>query len=422
MDEPMKALLVERLPHRFAAARVAAAAVGSGAGIGLGPIRMTDLAAPAPPDAHWQRIRPRLAGICGSDLATLDGATSRFFEPIVSFPFVPGHEVVADALGGEHAGHRVVLEPVLACAARGLELCAACAAGDRGRCVNIGFGHLQPGLQTGYCADTGGGWSEELIAHDSQLHRVPEALSDDQAVLVEPCACAVHAVHRGTVRAGETVVVIGAGTLGLLTVAALRHFLLPARIIQVAKHPIQRDLSRALGADSTISEDELVRTVRRVSGSLAMRKGSGAPNRLTGGADVVFDCVGSARSLAQGLEVARPGGRIILVGMPGTTKVDLAPLWQREVTLSGSYAYGTEDRPEGPRSTFDLAFELVGGADISRLVSARYPLERYEEAVRHAAGAGRRGAVKIVFDLRRATPSWQRSATAPGAEIEEEQR
>ena len=83
-------------------------------------------------------------------------------------------------------------------------------------------------------------------------------------------------------------------------------------------------------------------------------------------------------------------------------KVDLAPLWQREVELRGAYAYGTEQRPEGPRSTFQLALELVREARLERLVSARYPLESYEDAVAHAAAAGRRGAVKIVFDLRKA--------------------
>ena len=87
--------------------------------------------------------------------------------------------------------------------------------------------------------------------------------------------------------------------------------------------------------------------------------------------------------------------------MPGVTRVDLAPLWQREVRLRGAYAYGTETRPDGDRATFDLAFELVAAAKLERLVSARYPLERYEEAVAHAAAAGRRGSVKIVFDLRR---------------------
>jgi hypothetical protein len=82
-------------------------------------------------------------------------------------------------------------------------------------------------------------------------------------------------------------------------------------------------------------------------------------------------------------------------------KVDLAPLWQREVELRGAYAYGSEARPEGPRSTFQLALELVRQARLERLVSACYPLELYEEAVAHAAGAGRRGAVKIVFDVRK---------------------
>jgi threonine dehydrogenase-like Zn-dependent dehydrogenase len=106
--------------------------------------------------------------------------------------------------------------------------------------------------------------------------------------------------------------------------------------------------------------------------------------------------------LQQCLAVVRPRGKIVLVGMPGVLKVDLAPLWQREIELRGAYAYGIEDRPEGPRVTFDLALELVRDARLERLVSARYPLERYEDAVAHAASAGRRGAVKIVFDLRKA--------------------
>jgi threonine dehydrogenase-like Zn-dependent dehydrogenase len=106
--------------------------------------------------------------------------------------------------------------------------------------------------------------------------------------------------------------------------------------------------------------------------------------------------------LQQSLEVVHPGGRIVLVGMPGVVKVDLAPLWQREIELRGAYAYGSEDRPDGPRSTFQLAMDLVRDARLERLVSARYPLERYEEAVAHAAAAGRRGAVKIVFDMRKA--------------------
>jgi threonine dehydrogenase-like Zn-dependent dehydrogenase len=177
----------------------------------------------------------------------------------------------------------------------------------------------------------------------------------------------------------------GAGTLGLCTVAALRHLALPGTVITGAKHPEQRRLARDLGADVVVPPDEVRRAVRRQTGSLA----TGA--RLTGGADVVIDCVGSDISLAEALAVVRPGGAVVLVGMPGTVSIDLAPLWQREVRLMGSYAYRHE--------TFSTAFDLVQSTRLGRLVSALYPLDRHREALDHAVNAGRRGAVKIAFEV-----------------------
>ncbi|HLI44890.1 MAG TPA: zinc-binding dehydrogenase [Acidimicrobiales bacterium] len=403
----MKALVFERQLARFAASRVAADLAGSGHGVGVGPLELLEVDPPALPGAGFVRVTPRLSGICGSDLATLDGRSSRYFEHLVSFPFVPGHEVVGDVAGGALDGQRVVLEPVLGCEARGLSpLCAACATGQKGRCERIAFGTIGAGLQTGYCADTGGGWSAGLVAHESQLHPVPEHLSDEAAVMIEPAACAVHAALGGmesghTATGGQRVVVLGAGTLGLCTVAALRAHALPGVLVAVAKHPEQRRLSRLLGADHVVEPDEVVRAARRLTGSMALPAGGGAIERLTGGVDTVFDCVGSAASLETSLSVVRPGGEIVLVGMPGPVKLDLAPLWQREVRLRGAYAYGTEETPAGPRPTFDLARDLVESAGLDRLVSGAYPLERYEEAIAHAAQAGRRGSVKIVFDLRR---------------------
>ena len=378
----MKALLFERSLPRFAAAR-AASAVASGRGARVGPLRLTDTDEPELPGPGWHRVRPRLSGICGSDLATVDGRSSRYFEPIVSFPFVPGHEVVGDV----DDGRRVVIEPVLACAARGIDPpCPSCASGANGNCERIAFGALEPGLQTGYCADTGGGWSEGLVAHDSQLHPVPDAMGDEAAVVVEPAACAVHAVQSSAVDGGATVVVLGAGTLGLCTTAALRREALPGTVIAGAKHSDQRRLATELGADVVVEPGQVTRAVRRHTASLASGR------QLTGGADVVFDCVGSQASLAQALAVVRPRGTVVLVGMPGSVTVDLAPLWQREVGLVGSYAYRHQ--------TFPAAFELVETAGLERLVSALYPLDRYREAIDHAANAGRRGAVKIAFDLR----------------------
>ena len=381
----MRALVYERSLPRFAAAKVVGA-LAPGRGATVGPLRLADVDPPELPGPGWVRVRPRLAGICGSDLATVDGKTSRYFEPLVSFPFTPGHEVVGEL----DDGSRVVLEPVLACGARGIDPpCPQCAAGRTQRCERQSFGALEPGLQTGYCADTGGGWGAWLVAHESQLHRVPDDLSDEAAVLVEPAACAVHAAR--SVPGGGAVAVVGAGTLGLCTVAALASSpRRPELLLATAKHPEQRALARSLGADVVVAPGELARAVRRATGSL--RAGA----QLTGGLPAVVDCVGSEDSVSSSLEVVAPGGTVVLLGMPGRVSLDLTPLWHREVRLVGSYAYGEED---GGR-TFDLAFDLVRTAGLERLLSATYPLDRYEEALAHAAEAGRRGAVKIAFDLR----------------------
>lgn len=382
----MKALRFERSIPRYAAARVAGGMV-PGLGVRVGPLHLANVDEPELPGPDWLRIRPRLAGICGSDLSTIDGKSSRYFDPIVSFPFVPGHEIVADANGG-----RVVVEPVLGCVPRGIDPpCSFCAAGLTGSCQNLARGCLDPGLQTGYCADTGGGWSTALVAHRSQLHAVPGDMSDEAAVMVEPAACAVHASLRPGVQEPATVVVLGAGTLGLCTIAAVRRHVRPGTLVASAKHPEQRKLASELGADLVVEPGEVRRAVRRITRSPMVGSSVG------GGAELVFDCVGSAASIDDALAVVRPREQVVLVGMPGRVSVDLTSLWHKEIRLVGSYAYGLE---RGGRRTFDLAFELVELARLGRLVSAAYPLDRYRDAIDHAANAGSRGAVKVVFDLR----------------------
>ncbi len=412
----MNSLLFERNVARFAAARVVSA-FGSGRGAGIGPLRLVDTDAPDLPDDGWHRVQPVLSGICGSDLATIDGRSSRYFEALVSFPFVPGHEIVgrlqADAVsatgGALAADQRVVIEPVLSCRARHLApLCPACAAGLTGDCEMVAFGHIRPGLQTGFCADTGGGWSTAgLVAHDSQLYAVPDGLTDKDAVTVEPLACALHAALSVDLRETDVVAVIGAGTLGLLTTAAIAHLgatgraATPEALLVGARYAHQRRWATELGATLALDSTQLARAVRRRRHTMAI--GGASVDRLSGGADVVFDCVGSADSIEQALGMVRARGRVVLVGMPGAVRVDLAPLWHREVTLLGAYAYGTEQIAGAGIRTFDLAIELAGTLHTGRLVSALYPLDRFEEAVAHAGAAGRRGAVKVAFDLTQST-------------------
>ncbi len=382
----MRALVVEHKLARFAAARLASG-LEPGRGARVGPLRLAEVTEPTLPGPGWLRVRPRLTGICGSDLATVDGRSSRWFESVVSFPFTPGHEIVGDA----EDGRRVVVEAVLGCAARGIEpRCRGCVGGGSDRCERLHVGGLEPGLQTGFCCSTGGGWGQVLVAAPEQLHEVPEELSDEAAVMVEPVACALHAA-LSTPTDGGVIAVLGAGTLGLCTVAAVAAHGSPARLLAGARHPEQQRLARALGATDVVTGSELKRAVRRATGSFGYDDGT-----LTGGADVTYDCVGTSDSIATSIAMTRPGGTVVLVGMPATVTVDLTPLWQQQVRLQGAYAYGVEPAL-GHVRTFAAAIELVARLDLGRLVSARYPLGRFTEAIDHAAHAGRRGAVKIAF-------------------------
>ena len=370
----------------------------------LAPIRLVNKHDPELPGSGWARVRPVLSGICGSDLATISGQSSFYFSPLVSMPFVPGHEVVGELLDGVDglaAGTRVALEPVLSCAARGIEpMCTSCRAGSFGRCDNVTTGHVAAGLQTGFCADTGGGWSRMFVAHRSQLHAVPEGMSDQRAVLLEPLACAVHCALRANVRANADVLVIGAGTVGILTLLSLKELTKAGTVAVVAKHHRQREWAESLGATEVVSPGEALNEVRRTTRAMKLRPERGAPF-LLGGVDVAIDCVGSKGSLDLALRATKAGGRVVLAGIP-VSGVDLTPLWFRELELVGAYTGGTESlgRGAGKARSFDIAMGIAAETPLDGIVGATYPLRRWREAIDHALGAGRLGTLKVAFDLR----------------------
>ena len=367
------------------------------------PLRLVTREPPRIERPGWAALSPRLSGICGSDLGMLAGRTSLYFSAVVSLPFVPGHEVVADLLEDCEdlpAGTRVVVDPVLACAARGLEPCEGCAAGTTNRCSRVTVGDLAPGLQTGFCHDTGGGWGQQLAAHRSQLHPVPDGLTDEQALLAEPVACAVHTALRAGVAPGDRVLVSGAGPVGLLTTLALREITPAGQILVVAKHPRQRELALALGATEAVAPHEVMRRVRRITGAFQLAPEMSSPY-LLGGVDVAVDAVGHKTSLETALQSTRAGGRVVVSGMPAAA--DLSAAWFRELEMVGAYGSARrEPAPDGDRSAFDLALDLVGLEPMAMLAHgvARYPLHRWREALDHAHSAGRLATVKVAFDPR----------------------
>jgi threonine dehydrogenase-like Zn-dependent dehydrogenase len=369
------------------------------------PLQLEEIPEPKLPTPEWVRVRPLLSGICGSDLGTLSSENSPYFSPLTSPPFVLGHEVVgvvAEDKGDLRAGERVVLEPALGCEVRGIDLpCPYCAAGRYALCVNVARGAISPGIQTGFCRDTGGGWSEgSLVAHPSQLHRVPEDLPDEAAVAVEPLSCAVHAALMMNPGQDETVLVIGAGSVGLFVVAALRQLTRPGRVICVAKHERQREEALRLGADEVVHPKEIYKELPARLGTDVYKPELGKPV-VMGGAEKVFECVGAAGTMEDAVRLTRPGGEVALVGMPPARScLDLTALWYKEVSMTGAYAYGVEEYQGERVKCFELALRIASEIGLETLVGPRFKLRQYREAVATARASGRNGHIKVVFDHR----------------------
>lgn len=373
-------------------------------------IHLVDIPEPQLPTPQWVKIKTRLSGICGSDLATITAKGSPYFSPFTSTPFVLGHEIVGDiveigdAVKGKSIGKRVVIEPALSCPVREIEpLCHQCQINSFANCENITRGSISAGVQTGYCRDTGGGWSQYVLAHKSQLHTIPDDISDELAVLLEPFACALHGVLQSEYHYKEDVCIIGGGTIGLLTCSALRMLGYENRIIIFAKHPHQQELARDLGADIVLP----VNRRRYAAFSELTDAESFQPELgqqvLIGGVDLTFDCIGSSVTIDDALRFTRAGSEVILLGMPGIPKnIDWTSIWYKQLRVKGAYTYGLESHNGEQIHTFQLGIRLLQqyGEQLLPLVGTPFSLSEYKRAIQTALNTGTTSTVKTVFDLR----------------------
>ena len=373
--------------------------------------RLVDIPEPQLLTPQWVKIRTRLSGICGSDLATITAKGSPYFSPFTSTPFVFGHELVGEvaelgeAVEGVSMGQRVVIEPALPCRVREIDPpCYQCQNARFTNCENITRGSISEGVQTGYCRDTGGGWSQYLLAHQSQLHPVPDEISDELAVLLEPFACAIHGVLQAEIQKTADICVIGAGTIGLLTVAALRMLGYQKRILILAKHPHQQEFAREFGADVVIPANlGRYAALCELTDAEPYQPELGQ-QVLLGGVDVTFDCVGSSVSIDDALRFTRAGGEVILLGMPGIPKnIDWTSIWYKQLRVKGAYTYGLETYNKGEEiHTFQLGLRLLQehGTQLLPLVGTPFLLQDYKHALQTALNTGKTATVKTVFDLR----------------------
>ncbi|HEY7123658.1 MAG TPA: alcohol dehydrogenase catalytic domain-containing protein [Ktedonobacterales bacterium] len=305
------------------------------------------------PGAGEVLLCPLAVGICGSDREIVLGTRP---EPFVRYPIVPGHEWTAEVLAlGPGVQHLVLGEYV---AVEGINYCRVCAACRQGR-TNL-CAHYD---EFGFTRD--GGLAERVVACADLLHPFRHTLAPQYAALSEPAACALHGVEMVAPQPGETVVVIGPGTIGLLGVAffALHH---PRRLIVVGRSARNRDLALALGAT-----DFLTGSPEQIKGLV---------QELTGGAgaDVVYEAAGHAAGVPLALSLARRGGRLALEGIAGggaqfSLDSDLFILQALEV--KGIFSYTS--------SHFERALRLIEGGllNVAPLVTHQLPLSRYSDGL-----------------------------------------
>jgi threonine dehydrogenase-like Zn-dependent dehydrogenase len=210
---------------------------------------------------------------------------------------------------------------------------------------------------------------------------------------------ALHGVLRRPPQPGEKVLVVGAGIVGLLTVQAARVVAPSAHVTVLARYPHQSEMARRLGADEVVSEpDHLYERMAEITGARHYRF---PLNRgmLLGGFDVVYDCVGSAASVTDGLRWARAGGTFVLIGLTfESLRVDLSPVWYQEVDLIGSHTFGVENWKGRRAHTFELVIEMMqeGIWKHDGLITHRFPLAQHRRAVATAADK-RSGSIKVTF-------------------------
>jgi L-iditol 2-dehydrogenase len=377
---------------------------------GLSCTRYVDFPEPSLPRDDWVKIKTHFGGICGTDLSTIRLHTSLSVTPFCSFPAILGHEGVGTVfeLGPKvHdfvVGERVVVEPTLWCTPRGItEPCWCCQRGEVNLCQHWADGTLSPGMGIGACHDTGGTWSPKFVAHTNQLYHIPDNVSDKNALMVEPFATALHAVLNSFPKNDEVLAILGAGTIGLCIMAALRALDSKARLIVLARHRFQAKAAEKLGASSVITGSDSVALQQFANqvGAKMMRPLFGRPV-MVGGADRVFECVGSESSIRNALTLTQSGGQLILVGVPSSISLDWTPMTVKEIKISASYAYHHAEELDGKRqSTFEIALNLMerGKVDLEWMVTHSFPLSEYKRVFKTFTRRSNRQVIKAAFEF-----------------------
>lgn len=319
---------------------------------GLRHIEIEELPMPVPKE-HEVLIRIRSVGVCGSDVHYF--VEGRIGDFVVQPPFILGHECsgevveVGKGVRDLKPGDRVTMEPGIPCGR-----CEFCRSGRYNLCPEVIFWATPPVNGT-FC---------EYVVHPAHFtYPIAPEVSFDEAALVEPFAVGMYAVHRAQAKPGDVALVLGSGPIGLVTVQALSVRGI-TEIIAVDIVDMRLEKARELGAKHVVNAAR--EDVREVVLSLTQGKG----------ANVVFETAGSVQTAQLTVDLARRGGRVVLVGLPSMTHFDFGVLkiLDKELDVLGVFRYANMYR-----GCVDLLNNRR--VNLKTLITHRFPLEKTQDAL-----------------------------------------
>ena len=370
----------------------------------LKTIRMVEIPEPTLPSPDWVKLRTIYCGFCGSDLNLICLHDSPTASPFTSFPCVIGHEIVGEIIAAGtnvqdfKPGDRVAINPGLACATRGISpACPSCQSGRSSNCLNFAEGDLPAGMFTGINHGVVGGFAPYLVAHRSQLYRVPDQIPSQAAVMTEPLAVALQTLFDNRPEDTDKILVVGGGVIGNLIVQAARVLTPRCHISVVEPSPFAAELIQQLGADEIISTKDIFPQTASITGARIYKPLLGMEIPM-GGFDRVYDTVGHAATLNMSLRVLTTMGTLSIVGIGGDVKLDLTPLWLKLQTVKGVYAYGMATHNGTRRHVFDIALDLMRKDHINaaKLVTHEFALADFQDMLSVNLNKSKHRAIKTV--------------------------
>jgi threonine dehydrogenase-like Zn-dependent dehydrogenase len=395
---------LKALVFRHSLAREAAATIGGRIDqrafvSRLSPVRLADVAEQPLPSQDWVRVETTFSGLCGSDIKQilLNGSRDNPLTALVSFPHVLGHEVVGRR---SDTGERVVLNPWLSCGPRGIDPpCESCKAGRYPWCRNFRTGDLPVSIHLGNCAAAAGAHAERFAAHVSQLFAIPDAVSDEAAVLADPVSVSLRSILLAPPPGDEPVLVYGSGTLAFAAIALLRHLYPATEVWAATRSGARAELATRLGAHAALSSspDDLVAEVARRVGTTPLQPWS-KRDWLQDGPAVVYDTIGSTETVETSLRLLATGGTLVVSGVEPPKRFEWTPLYFKELRVIGSNGFGIEEVGGVAKHAMQHYFDFIAaGLDLTPVITHRFPLERWDEAVLAVKNSRRTGAVKVLL-------------------------